>query len=191
MIDKMSDAIDRTVNVGRSKTKRVDKNEFVKAWKTFNKNITKFFEENCNDSLKDMDDDLAQFGGLEEDSAVGGLKGRDLKKEKNYLDTQIKPHLQTVIRLVEIEEHEKMKMKSAMGECVEYLIQENMIQVLCGLAKGDRPKGLLNMSLKFIGYIMRNVRSTEILNYGPNHMALHGLLQFIYTSMQNEMMILQ
>ena len=82
-------------------------------------------------------------------------------------------------------------MKSAMGECVEYMLQENMVQLLCGLAKGDRPKGLLNLVLKFVMYIMRNVKSTEILNYGQNHAALHGLLQFIYSSMQNEMMQLQ
>ena len=68
--------------------------------------------------------------------------------------------------MVEIEERDKKKMKSAMGECVEYLLQENMVQVLCGLAKGDRPKGLRNLVLKFVMYIMRNVKSTEILNYG-------------------------
>ena len=199
----MGDAIDRNMNVGRSKTKRVDKREFMRAWDAFNTNINKFFAENCQDSMKDMEDELALFGGVDEDDVIGsspnggGLSGKsgksekELKKERDYLNAHIKPHLQTVISMIEIEEREKKKMKSAMGECVEYLLQENMIQVLCGLARSDRPKGLLNLSLKFIMYIMRNVKSTEILNYGPNHAALHGLLQFIYTSMQNEMMMLQ
>ena len=100
----------------------------------------------------------------------------------------LKKPLQTIIYMIEIEERAKRKNKSAMGECVEYMLQENMLQVLCGLAKGDRPKGLLILVLKFVMYTMRNVRSTEILNYGQNHTSLHTLLTYIYISLQNDML---
>ena len=198
--DRMGDAIDRNLpgGVGRRESKRVDVSEIKKRWATFNTNINKFFAENCKDPMKDHDDELALFGGVDEDDVFGGglsgTSGRsaaELAKERAYLDEHIKPHLQRIIGGIEVEERGKKKMHSAMGECVEYLLQENMVQVLCGLARSDRPKGLLNLSLKFIMYLMRNVKSTEILNYGPNHAALHGLLQFIFASMENEMMVLQ
>ena len=114
----------------------------------------------------------------------------DTKAEGEYLIKHLKKPLQTLIFMIELEERGKRKGKSAMGECVEYMLQENMLQVLCGLAKGDRPKGLLILVLKFVMYTMRNVRSTEILNYGQNHLSLHTLLSYIYISLQNEMLTL-
>jgi hypothetical protein len=47
-----------------------------------------------------------------------------------------------------------------MGECVEHLIKENMVQVVCGYGKMDRPKGMLGLALKFLIHMMRNVKST-------------------------------
>ena len=136
-------------------------------------------------------------GGEEEDSMeIGGpppVQGKskaDTKAEDDYLTKHLKKPLQTIIYMIELEERGKRKTKSAMGECVEYMLQENMLQVLCGLAKGDRPKGLLILVLKFVMFTMRNVRSTEILNYGQNHQSLHTLLTYIYVSLQNEMLTL-
>ena len=183
-----ADNIDAKISGSSSKPKRVDFNEFKKCWEDFNKNINKFFE---------LHQESPMVGGEEDDSMELGdvtpTKRRsetDTKAEGEYLIKHLKKPLQTLIFMIELEERGKRKGKSAMGECVEYMLQENMLQVLCGLAKGDRPKGLLILVLKFVMYTMRNVRSTEILNYGQNHLSLHTLLSYIYISLQNEMLTL-
>ena len=181
------DKVDQKLTGGSSKPKRVDFNEFKKCWQDFNKNINKFYEQNHESPM---------VGGEEQDSPELGIPNPNKSsqpaptKDEEYLTKHLKKPLQTIIYMIEIEERAKRKNKSAMGECVEYMLQENMLQVLCGLAKGDRPKGLLILVLKFVMYTMRNVRSTEILNYGQNHTSLHTLLTYIYISLQNEMLML-
>ena len=105
LADKMGDAIDRNINVNRSKGKRVDKREFMRAWDALNTNINKFFAENSRDSMQAMEDELALYGGVDEDDVIGsgangggpggksGKSEKELKKERDYLNSHIKPHL--------------------------------------------------------------------------------------------------
>lgn len=51
-----------------------------------------------------------------------------------------------------------------MGELVEYLVKENMVQVVCGYGKMDRPKGMMQLALKFMIHMMRTIKSTQIFN---------------------------
>ena len=97
------DAIDRNSTLNRSKGKRVDKREFMRAWDSFNKNVTKFFETKVDDSMKDMEDELAEYGGIDEDDVIGtsppkkgddsGKSGKSaksektMKQEKEYLES--------------------------------------------------------------------------------------------------------
>ncbi len=69
LANKMGDAIDKNLNKGNAK--RVDKRKFMQAWSAFNTNVSKFFEENCSNSIQDMEDELAQYGGVDEDDVIG------------------------------------------------------------------------------------------------------------------------
>lgn len=73
-----------------------------------------------------------------------------------------------------------------MGELVEYLVKENMIQVVCGYGKMDRPKGMLALALKFLIHMMRTVKSTQIFNQRHTHMALFSLLENICNGLRQD-----
>jgi len=57
------------------------------------------------------------------------------------------------MQIIELEERGKVEGDS-MGICLEYLVSENIPVVICGLAKADKPKGLLNIGLKFLRLTM-------------------------------------
>jgi len=55
----------------------------------------------------------------------------------------------------------------------------------------NRPHGLLFLSIKFSMYIIKVIKSTDILVLSENHQALFQLLQFIYNSLKNEMDVMK
>ena len=46
-----------------------------------------------------------------------------------------------------------------MGECLEYLLSEKIVLVLIGLAKSNKPEGLLSLGLRFMISLLTTVRS--------------------------------
>ena len=73
-----------------------------------------------------------------------------------------------------------------MGELVEYLMQEAMVQVVCGYGKMDRPKGMMALALKFLIVMTRHVKSTQVFTHKPNHMALFSLLENISMGLRQD-----
>lgn len=53
---------------------------------------------------------------------------------------------------------------SQTGELVDWLVREAMVPAVCSYGKTDRPKGMLALSLKFLIYVMRHVKSTQIFD---------------------------
>jgi hypothetical protein len=45
-----------------------------------------------------------------------------------------------------------------MGQCLEYLLHERIPFMLLGLAKGNNPRGLLKLVLKFMINLMTSVK---------------------------------
>ena len=76
--------------------------------------------------------------------------------------------MQEIIKNIEIEERNK-NAKSPVGECVEYFIEEKMLSEIQGTAMANRPHGLLWLSIKFSMYIIKVVKSTDILVLSENH----------------------
>eukprot|EP00351_Strombidinopsis_sp_SopsisLIS2011_P000391 CAMPEP_0116871656 /NCGR_PEP_ID=MMETSP0463-20121206/2120_1 /TAXON_ID=181622 /ORGANISM="Strombidinopsis sp, Strain SopsisLIS2011" /LENGTH=101 /DNA_ID=CAMNT_0004510523 /DNA_START=414 /DNA_END=719 /DNA_ORIENTATION=+ len=93
--------------------------------------------------------------------------------EKKYTDNELKVPLQRILNKVINDENSS---DNGIGDCVEFLLKENMIMVLCGLANNDKPHGLLVVVLRFMRYIMQDFKNVEILNYRLHHMALMKLL---------------
>jgi hypothetical protein len=50
-----------------------------------------------------------------------------------------------------------------MGPCLEYLIHEKVPLMLLAHAKGDSPKGLLQLAMKFIISVVTSVQKHNIL----------------------------
>lgn len=90
---------------------------------------------------------------------------------------------------IQLEERHK-NADSGMGELVEYMIHEGMVQVVCGYGKMDRPKGMLALSLKFLIYVMRHVKSVQIFNQRHTHMALFSLLENICNGLRHDTLLL-
>ena len=63
-----------------------------------------------------------------------------------------------------------------------------MMSLIQGHAMMNRPHGLLFLSLKFSMYIIKLVRTTDLLTLSENHQALFQLLQFIYKQLKDEML---
>lgn len=60
-----------------------------------------------------------------------------------------------------MEEKEK-HVGSETGELVGWLIREAIVPAVCSYGKTDRPKGMMALALKFLIYVMRHVKSTNI-----------------------------
>lgn len=67
-------------------------------------------------------------------------------------------------------------------------MEEKMLSEILGQSMANRPHGLLFLTLKLSMYIIRHVKSFDVLTLSENHQALFQVLQFIYNSMKNEML---
>lgn len=99
----------------------------------------------------------------------------DLVKEKHFLDKKIRPELQEIIKNLEIEERGKTN-KSEPGECLQYFMEEKMLSEILGLSMTNRPKGILFLTLKLTMYIIKHVKSFDVLTLSENHQALFQVL---------------
>lgn len=53
---------------------------------------------------------------------------------------------------------EESQKSENMGQCLEFLLSERIPLMLLGLAKGNNPKGLLKLVLKFMINLMTSVK---------------------------------
>ena len=75
-------------------------------------------------------------------------------------------------------------------EIIDHFLEEKMFIDILGYSMTNRPKGLLYLTLKFLTYIVKIVKSNDVLAMRGNHEALFQLLQFIYNSLKNDMLIM-
>ena len=102
---------------------------------------------------------------------------QDIVKEEEFLDKKIKPELQEIIKNIELEQKERRATGSYTDmEVIDFFIEENMLIEILGYSMGNRPKGLLYLTLKFLTYIIKIVKSADILAMRGNHEALFQLL---------------
>lgn len=95
----------------------------------------------------------------------------DKIKEEEFLNSKLKPALQEIIENIKIEERGR-RANDEPGECVTYFMEEKMMSLIQGHAMMNRPHGLLFLSLKFSMYIIKLVKTTDLLTLSENHQAL-------------------
>ena len=61
-------------------------------------------------------------------------------------------------------------------EVIDFFIEEKLLPEIIGYSLTNRPKGLLYLTLKFLTYIIKIVKSADILAMRGNHEALFQLL---------------
>jgi hypothetical protein len=86
------------------------------------------------------------------------------REKPNYLHEKLKPHLQVILDIVLTEDHKNRESKTP-GECLEFVIKEGIIMDLCAYGKTDNPVGLLVLCIKFLKYIILDIRSFQIINH--------------------------
>ena len=82
-------------------------------------------------------------------------------------------------------------MLSDTGECVELFMEEKMLSEIIGAAMTNRPHGILFLAIKFSMYIIKVVKSCDVLVITENHQAIFQLLQYIYNSLKNDMDVMK
>ena len=95
----------------------------------------------------------------------------DREKEEAFLADKLKPELQEMIKNIELEERGKSVLSDT-GECVMFFMEEKMLSEIIGHAMTNRPHGLLFLVIKFTMYIIKVVKSSDILVLSENHQAL-------------------
>lgn len=58
------------------------------------------------------------------------------------------------------------------GECLMFMIEEKMLSEIIGHSMANRPHGILFLTIKFAMYIIKVVKSHDILVLSENHQAL-------------------
>jgi hypothetical protein len=80
--------------------------------------------------------------------------------------------------LLKKEDEGNREMKT-IGECLEYMIKNKVIEVLCAYAMSDKPSGMLKHGVEIISEIIGGVRSTSILTNSTVHPGINSLLRCI------------
>ncbi len=55
------------------------------------------------------------------------------------------------------------------GECLEYLIRNKIIEVLCAYAMMDKPRGFFKLALTTLSELIQSIQSTSILSQSSVH----------------------
>ena len=58
---------------------------------------------------------------------------------------------------------------------------------LCAYGQTDKPQGMLVLCLKFLKFILMDIKSCQVINHQEVHKALLQFLGFIHNSIKNEM----
>lgn len=76
-----------------------------------------------------------------------------------------------IINIVRIlkEEDEKNREMKTVGECLEYLLQNKIIETLCAYGMIDKPKGFLKIVLEILSEMISSIRSASLLSNSAVH----------------------
>ena len=133
-----------------------------------------FFDVNAVDDVEDDFHKQSDFYNRRDSKTQPNQRTQcmaDLVKEEEFLNNKLKPQLQELIENIKIEERSKGP-KSAVGECVTYFMEEKILSEIQGMAMANRPHGLLFLAIKFSMYIVKLVKTTDLLVLSENHQAL-------------------
>jgi hypothetical protein len=83
---------------------------------------------------------------------------------KKVLEEKLKPKLQKVLDSVLAEDLLNRENKT-IGDCLEHILKESILQELVAYGKNDIPQGLFVVCLKFISFIILDIQSTHIINH--------------------------
>lgn len=71
-----------------------------------------------------------------------------------------------IILKQEDETHREMK---TVGECLEYMLMNKVLEALCAYSMVDKPAGFFKFALEILSEMIQNVRSTSILSNSAVH----------------------
>lgn len=106
---------------------------------------------------------------------------------KKVIDEKLKPRLQAVLDSL-LKEDEGNRENRTIGDCLEYLLKEGLLQELVAYGKNDIPQGMFVVSLKFISFVLLDIKSADIINHREVHPALTQLMAHIQNSIKNNML---
>lgn len=106
---------------------------------------------------------------------------------KKVIDERLKPKLQMVLDKLLKEDQENCENRT-IGDCLEYLLKEGLLQELVAYGKNDIPQGMFVVSLKFISFVLLDIKSAHIINHREVHPAITQLMAHIHNSIKNNML---
>ena len=74
------------------------------------------------------------------------------------VENKLKPHLQKVLDAI-LDEDMECRNSKTVGECIEYVLNDSILMELVAFGKSDRPQGLFEMVLKFINFLVCDIRA--------------------------------
>ena len=71
------------------------------------------------------------------------------------------------------------------GECLEYMIKNKIIEVLCAYSMSDKPGGFFKFGLETLSDMISGLRSISILSNSTVHPGVNSLLRCICSNIKN------
>eukprot|EP00347_Sterkiella_histriomuscorum_P013006 403366373 len=105
---------------------------------------------------------------------------------KKCIEEKLKPKLQNVLDAILNEDLQNRETKT-IGDCLEYILKESILQELVAYGKNDIPQGLFVVCLKFISFVILDIQATHIINHQEVHPAIMQLMMHIHNSIKNNM----
>jgi hypothetical protein len=81
-------------------------------------------------------------------------------------------------------EDEGNREMKTVGECLEYMIKNKVIEVLCAYAMSDIPGGFFKLGLETLSDMISGMRSTSILSNSAVHPGINSLLKCICSNIK-------
>lgn len=107
-------------------------------------------------------------------------------QSRKYLEDKLKPKLQKILDII-LNEDVANRDNKTIGDCLEFILKEGLLQELVAYGKSNKPEGLFVVCLKFISYIILDIQSTHIINHKEVHPAIMQLMIHIHNSIKNDM----
>ena len=71
------------------------------------------------------------------------------------------------------------------GDCLEYLLRNKVIEVLCAYAMIDKPRGFFKLAIGVLSEMFQNIHSTSLLSHSSVHPGINQLLRCIYRNIKS------
>lgn len=69
-------------------------------------------------------------------------------------------------------EDQRNRESRTIGDCLEFVLKEGVLMELCAYGQTDKPEGLLILCLKFISFVILDIRAVSVLSHREVHIAL-------------------